>query len=75
MRLPRVSATWPGPVAAHVVEGAQLAVQGVGDDDRLVEDRDRDEITDALEVLGTRHQLPGAPEDAVLLCLEDRGSM
>ena len=58
---------------ADVVEGAQLAVEAVRDDDRLVEDRDRDEVADALELIGPCHELPGAAEDPLLLALEDVG--
>ena len=60
-------------MAADVVERAQLAVEAMGDDDRLVEDRDGDEVPHPLELIGPCHQLPGPPEDALLLRLEDLG--
>ena len=55
------------PMAADVEEGLQLAVEAMGDDDRLVQDRDRHEVADARQVLGACDQLPGASEDALLL--------
>ena len=62
-----------GPVAADVVEAAQLAVEAVGDHDRLVEHGHRHEVADALELIGPGHELPGAAEDPLLLELEDVG--
>jgi hypothetical protein len=56
---------------AHVVEAAQLPIEAVGDDDRLVEDGDRHEVADSLQLVCARHELPGRTEDALLLALED----
>ena len=57
-------------MAADVVEGAQLAIGAVGDDDRLVEDRDRHEVPHPRQVLGAGDELPGAAEDALPLQLQ-----
>jgi hypothetical protein len=59
-------------MAAHVVETAQLARQGVRQEDGLVDDRGRQEVAGTGEVVGVGDQLPGAAEDALFLGLEDR---
>ena len=58
-------------MAADVVEAAQLAVEAVRDQDRLVEDRRRLQVADPGQLIGTGDQLPGAGEDAIALAFED----
>ncbi len=60
-------------VAADVVEGAKLSVDAMGDDHRLVEHSDGNEVADPLELIRARHELPRAAEDALLLALENLG--
>ena len=57
---------------AHVVEAVQLSVLGVGQQDRLVENRRGLEITGTSQLVAMRDELPGSGEDAVFLALQDR---
>ena len=63
----------PRPMAADVVEGVQLSVEGVGDHDRLVNDHHRHEVPDARELVGASNELPGAAKDPLHLAVVDRG--
>jgi hypothetical protein len=57
-------------MAADVEEPAQDAVQAVGDDDRLVEDRDRHEVARASQARSMGDQLPRPSEDLGPLALQ-----
>jgi len=50
---------------------AQVVVEAAGDQDRLVEDGGRLQVTDAGQLIGTGNQLPGPRENPVLLARID----
>jgi hypothetical protein len=72
LAVPACEGHLPGPMAAHVVEPAELTIQAMRNHDRLVEDGGREEVPHSLQLVRARHQLPGRAEDPLLLPLEDR---
>ena len=61
-------------VAAHVQEGAQLALAVEHHDQRQAADLRGEHAAGAVELAGVTHVLPGAPEDGVLLGARHLGS-